>query len=166
MDSRILLVVVIGVLQLVFPSSHFFLWCSKLLKHFIRPVNSMTKMNPLFKARYLYKPLQHMNSGTLALDKPSLIIIPVLMKSNLAVSLSKQCLCNCECRIARTYFNHMIILSEAEHMHQCGTLKRCSLEHHKPKRMLSPWLMTKNTDNSFNQSKHERAGHDWFCFYF
>ena len=99
------LVVVIVVLKLVFTSFRFFLWWSTLLKHFIRPVNSMTKMNPLFKARYLYKPQQPMSSGTLALDKPSFIIIPVLMKSegnNRVVSLSKQCLCN-QCRIARTY---------------------------------------------------------------
>ena len=95
--SSVHLVVVIGEVQLVFTSFRFFFWCSKLLKHFIRPVNSMTKMNPLFKALYVYKPLQHMNSGTLASDKPSFIITPVLMKSegnNLAFSPSKQCLCN------------------------------------------------------------------------
>ena len=47
-------------------------------------------MNPLFKARYLYKPLQHMNSGTLALEKPSFTFIYVLVTSegnNPAVSV-------------------------------------------------------------------------------
>ena len=84
----------------------------------------MNKMNLLFKARYLYKPLQHMNSDTLALDKPSSIFISVFMKSEgnkLAVS------------VARTTYYHMTILSEGEHMNQCATLERCSLEHHKAK---------------------------------